>query len=276
MSVARLVDLAAELPGGRQLSPLLRIAETLLGLTQLNALYARVGGQGLSAPDFCRAVLMELGVEFNFEGEGLLHLGKLRGPVLLVANHPLGGRDALLMHLLLGAARPDYRILANRPLGRVPETRARLILVDSFGGAGAAARNLGPLREAKRWLSQGGLLGVFPAGEVSHWQSRERQITDGPWAPQALRLAQAVGATIISVFFSGQSSAGLRALARVHPTLKTPWLVRELIFGPAKQLKVRVGEPISSHDLPAGSPQEQVDWLRQRTYELSNGFASSL
>jgi putative hemolysin len=266
---APLVDLSRSLPGGRWSRPLARALESLLGLDQVNRLYHRVGGRGQDAQGFCRAVLADLGVQVEVEPQGLERLKALQGPAMVTANHPLGGRDALLMHLVLGAARPDYRVLANSLLGGVPETRDKLILVDPFGGPQAAEANRRGLREAHRWLDQGGMLGVFPAGEVSWWQAHEARVADRPWAPQAIRLAHKAGASLVPLHISGTASGWLQALARIHPALKTPWLARELMGGPARLLHARLGEPIPAHRLPGRRPESQAAWLRDRTYALA-------
>lgn len=264
-----IVDLARELSAGHWARPLMAPLERLLGIPAVNRLYAQVGGRDLEAPVFCRAVLEVLGVETSIEPRGLQRLAELQGPVLVTSNHPLGGRDALLLHLVLGTARSDYRILANRLLGRIPETRAQLILVDPFGGPQAASFNRGGLREALRWLERGGLLGVFPAGEVSFWQPLEGRVADKPWAPQALRLAEATGATVVPLHISGSTSPWLQGLARLHPALKTPCLARELVSGPAKRLEARLGEPIPALRLVGRDPEAKAAWLRDRVYALA-------
>jgi putative hemolysin len=199
----------------------------------------------------------------------LERLAAVKGPALVLANHPLGGREALFLHLILGAARPDYRILANQLIGQVPEVREKLILVDPFGGSSAAQANRLGMRHALRWLSQGGLLGLFPSGELSYWQRDERRVADPPWAAQASRMVRLSGATVVPLHFSGQSSAWLRALARIHPALKTPWLVRELMQGPARALEARLGLPLPAHALPALDDRALAGWLRGRCYALA-------
>lgn len=267
-AVGARLDLRAALPlplRGGLAAPVL---EQLLGLRAVQRLYERQRSGDPSAPAFSRRLLADLGVEAELEQGGLQALRGLAGPVIVLANHPLGGREALLMNVVLGALRGDYRIVANQVIGLVPEMRSSLILVDPYGGAAAARANVAAMRQALAWLKGGGLLGLFPAGEVSYWQSGEGRVADKAWAPQCARLIRLSGATVVPLHFSGRSSAWLRALARLHPSLKTPFLVRELLHGPARHLRARMGRPLPAAALPPLDDTALAAWLRGRCYAL--------
>ena len=77
------------------------------------------------------------------------------GPVLIVANHPFGGADGLLLGDLLTRVRPDVRIMGNYLLNEVHEMRDYIISVDPFGGDDAAKANVGPMRQCLKWMRQG-------------------------------------------------------------------------------------------------------------------------
>src|SRR5580698_5720111 len=91
------------------------------------------------------------------------------GPVVVVANHPYGVLDGALLMVLLTRVRPDVKVLTNSLLADVPELRKHCIFVDPFQTDRSVASNRRPLREALAWLRQGGMLAIFPAGEVSQW-----------------------------------------------------------------------------------------------------------
>jgi putative hemolysin len=262
------LDVQAALPPslrGPWAAPLLLKA---LGLSRVQRIYDQKRAGDPAPAAFCRRMLEGLGVEAELDEAELERVRQVQGPLLVTANHPLGGREALLLAVVLGALRPDFRILANPVIGLVPEMRESLILVDPFGGPAAARANIAALRKALAWLKGGGLLGIFPSGEVSYWQAGEGRIADKAWAPQAARLLRLSGATVLPLHFSGTSSAWLRGLARVHPSLKTPFLVRELLHGPARQLRARFGRPVPASALPALDDAALAAWLRERCYQL--------
>ena len=260
----------ADLSGGRACAaPLARAAEWALGLDAVNGCYGRIGGRGLGVGAFSEAALQDLGVSVDIQPQDLERLRGVRGPCLVLANHPLGGRDALALLHLLSQARSDFRLMANRLLGAIPEVAPSLILVDPFGRQGSAAFNLGPMRQARQWLSQGGLLGLFPAGEVSLWQGQEGRVADKAWSSQAVRLARASGATLLPLHISGATSHWLQALARVHPLLKTPFLAREMMHGPARALRLTLGRPLPASALPhPQDPGAAAAWMRRQAYLL--------
>jgi hypothetical protein len=246
------------------------VVESALGFARINQMYARVGGRGLSAAEFCQAGLEDFGVQWSVDAAGMERLRSVTGPCVVVANHPLGGREAMALNCLLGQARSDYRVLSNFIIGEVPEVRPRLILVDPYETAAAARANVRALRECLRWLEEGGLLGLFPAGEVSYWQAQEGRIADKPWAAQALRLALKARATIVPLHFSGHNSALFNAVARLNPAWKVPLLVRQLAFGPCRVLRATLGQPLPFQSLPwRDDPLRLAAWLREQVYALA-------
>jgi putative hemolysin len=46
------------------------------------------------------------------------------GPLVVVANHPFGGLEGLILGSLLLGARPDTKLMANYLLARIPQLRA--------------------------------------------------------------------------------------------------------------------------------------------------------
>ena len=100
------------------------------------------------------------------------------GPVVIVANHPFGLADPLILGALLSKVRSDMKFLANSLLTSVEELRHLVIPVNPFGGPESVRENYAGLRDSLRWLRNGGVLVVFPAGEVSAFQFPEAKIAD--------------------------------------------------------------------------------------------------
>lgn len=250
---------------GRRLISLARPAvERALAIPDLNRIYgeARVSGGDRS---FCDRVLAALGVDYQAPEEDLRRI-PLRGPIVVVANHPYGGIDGLILLSLLRRARPDVRILGNYLLDRIPEMRQFLFPVDPFGGPGAAAHSFTGLRAAARWLRAGGALAVFPAGEVAHRRFGVGAVVEPEWAPPAVRLALRSGAPVLPVFFAGRNSALFQAAGLLHPRLRTLLLPRELIRLRGKTVQVRIGTPVVPERLAAfADPGEATAYLKIRT-----------
>jgi putative hemolysin len=111
------------------------------------------------------------------------------GPSIVTANHPFGLLDGAILGALLTQVRNDVKILTNFMLAGIPELCQHCIFVDPFGGGDSVARNRPGVRKAMNWLAAGGMLAVFPAGEVSHVRLQDFGIVDPPWNSMVARLA---------------------------------------------------------------------------------------
>ncbi|MGJ3243634.1 MAG: lysophospholipid acyltransferase family protein [Opitutales bacterium] len=273
----RLIDLEAvltkRLPPA--LVPLVRApAERLLAVPALNDIYAGVAADLAEQVDaepwaFWDAGLRLVGAEYRVAEQDLAHIPET-GPVIVVANHPFGGIDGLILGAILARRRPDTRLMANFLLGQMPEIRQHIIPVDPFGTGDSRARNARPLREALACLKQGGLVGVFPAGEVATWRWANRQIVEKAWSSQIGALARRTGATVVPLFFEGRNSALFHLAGLIHDRLRTALLIRELLNKQGGHFEVRIGRPLSPKRLAACADNaEATALMRLKTLVLA-------
>jgi putative hemolysin len=192
------------------------------------------------------------------------------GPVVVVANHPYGVLDGAILTVLLTRVRPDVKVITNFLLADVPELQRHCIFVDPFHSDRSAESNRRALRQALAWLQQGGMLAVFPSGEVSHWQMPAAQIADPEWNDAAVRFIRRSGASALPVYFRGHNGVGFQLLSMFHPRLRTAFLLQEFLQQEGKTVEVRVGSEISSGAVTAiSSDREATEYLRSRTYLLA-------
>jgi putative hemolysin len=243
----------------------------LLHLDHLDALYATIAAH--PGPRFAEQVLKCFEVSVEVEDNDLARL-PARGPAVVVANHPFGLIEGIAAVALLERVRPDVKFLANHLLGAVPEMRERLILVDPFGTADARRANPGGLREALSWLAGGGMLVVFPAGEVAHLDPRRIGIEDPVWHPTAVRLMQRTGAAAVPLHFAGKNSALFHVAGLVHPRLRTALLAHELWNKRGGRVEVRIGHPTPVRQL-AEDTIRATEQLRRRVYWLGRRTAAT-
>ena len=192
------------------------------------------------------------------------------GPVVVVANHPYGMLDGAILTVLLTRVRPDVKVLTNFLLADVPELQRHCIFVDPFQTDRSAESNRRALREALSWLEQGGMLAMFPSGEVSHWQMPAGQIIDPAWNDTAVRLLRKSGAAALPVYFCGNNSVGFQLMGMLHPKLRTAFLLQEFLQQEGKTVEVRIGSAIPADTVEAiGKHREATEYLRWRTYLLA-------
>nr|WP_320113828.1 lysophospholipid acyltransferase family protein [uncultured Desulfuromonas sp.] len=247
--------------------PLWILVEQLLGLRRCQQLYDRVSAEYSELP-FAEQALKTLNVGYQLNSHERARI-PVSGPCILIANHPFGGIEGLILMELLEKQRPDFKVMANALLSRIPQLRDRLINVDPFGGSDAARTNLTPLRQSLNWLKQGGVLVIFPAGEVASRQS-SGEITDPTWSSTLPRLVRRSKAPVLPVFFPGENGALFQWAGRIHPRLRTALLPRMVLNKTGQTLPLRIGNLLSAKKLAAFSSNQALnDYLRLRTYSLN-------
>jgi putative hemolysin len=242
--------------------------ERILRLDELNLVYEGIKAEGPSL-EFLQEALATLGVGYEVSEEDLERVPK-EGPVVVVANHPYGAIEGLVLMALMTEIRPDFKVLANYLLARMPKMRPYLVSVDPFGASTARTRNLGALKEAIAWLKDGGMLGTFPAGAVSHLRWTRPSVKDPKWHDSIARLVQRAETTVLPLFFEGRNGALFQLAGLVHSRLRTALLPRELLNKRHSDIRIRIGSPIPWKKLKRfEDPGELRDYLRFRTYLLA-------
>jgi putative hemolysin len=193
------------------------------------------------------------------------------GPAIVVANHPFGLLDAAILAARLGEVRTDVRFLGNYILGSMPELRNNLILVDPFAKSGTSPLNIAALREALQTLNRGGMVAMFPAGEVAHARALQAEVQDRQWSPSAGWLCRKAGVDVLPIFIQGANGPLFQLAGLLHPLLRTAMLPRELLNKRGREVRVRIGQPVPASKLnQIASDQERADYLRARTQLLAH------
>jgi putative hemolysin len=149
--------------------------EHVLAFPRLNKAYADIAHMTDNRP-FPDKALEQLNVSYDLDKEDLARLQKATGPVIVVANHPFGGIEGIILASVL---RPALRrkVAANSLLNCIPEMRDLLIPVNPKGIQ--RSERIGTNQDCIQWVRNGGMLVVFLAGEVSPLMSERRDYRSG-------------------------------------------------------------------------------------------------
>jgi putative hemolysin len=250
------------------------VIETALGHRRLKSVYRELGQAGPEKSVTGR-LLQNLEICTEMSTEDVNRIPQT-GPVLVVANHPFGLLDGAVLADVLRSIRKDVKMLANARLAEIAELRDLLIPVDVLSGRSATRRNSVGIRAAVEVLTGGGVLVVFPAGEVSHFQWRQQAVADSSWHSSVAAILRIAGrrgaaAAVVPIYVCGSNSLGFQAAGAVHPRLRTLLLPRELLNKRGRRVEVRVGSPLTAEKLMGlATDQERIDYLRWRTYLLAS------
>ena len=220
--------------------------------------------------DFWQVMVERYGLDLRVVG-GSLDLIPREGPLILIANHPYGILDGLMMGHILSLVRGDFRIMAHRVF-RKAEDIERVILPISFDETKEAlARNIATRKTALSYLGQGGAIGIFPGGTVSTAAKPFGQPMDPGWRSFTARMIAKSDATVVPVFFDGHNSRLFQLMSHLHSTLRMGLLIKEFRARVNSPVDVVVGQPIPRAELDgyAGDARAMMAFLRETTYGLS-------
>lgn len=243
----------------------------ILRLKSLNQLYDRY--HHLQGLEFVDAILKDLNIEVDISSYDIKRLPK-RGPFIIVANHPLGAIDGLIMLKILLSYNRDAKILANFILKNIQPIADCVCAVNPFETRKQAHNSSTGLKQALAQLSAQKPLGLFPAGEVSMREAGfYGKINDKPWELGAIKLIKKAQVPVVPVYFHAQNSPLFYWLSAMNGHLRTASLPSEVIRSKGKTIKVRIGHPIAVSEQNEKSDIYQLgQFLRQKTYLLREPF----
>ena len=248
-----------------------KAAYRLLELDEVNRVHHKFHDS--VGPDFSAHVLEEVGIRYQIPPEQLERIPR-EGGFITVSNHHYGSIDGMILSAVVGARRPDYKILTTFFLSLIPSLKDSFIPVDNFSAGGA--RSISGIRAALGHIGDQHPLGLFPAGEVATWQKgrnktslREGKVVeDIPWAENIIKLIRKSGFPVVPIYFEGGNSKSFHVLGRFHPRLRTARLIHEVFNKPGQVVQVRIGHPIPAADIAGMEVPALGRFLRSRTYAL--------
>ncbi len=251
------------IPGSLLAAMTMKIA----GLDKLNELYDRLADY--KGVEFSDKVLEFLEITLNVNTSALENIPK-EGGVVITSNHPFGGLDGLAALSILGKVRKDVKILTNFILSKVPNVSDHFIPINTTYAFGKfTAPTISGLRQAEEHLLKGGLLVIFPAGEVSSWNNQGKVVEDAEWMTYISRQVRRSKCPVIPMYFHGKNSKYFQWLGRISTKLSDLRFTGEIFDKKGKEIKVRIGSVIQHAELEKFQEDKIVaKFLRSRSYML--------
>jgi len=251
----------------------IRLIERITGQPYLKWVYEDNRAHPVPGESFWSAAVRRLELKLDYNKDALAAWPK-EGPLVVVANHPFGVLDGLIICQIVSEVRTDFRVLTNAVLLRAEEVKTFLLPVDFAETEEALKTNLRTRAEAKNHLMKGGCLIVFPAGGVSTtptiWHKRA---IDAEWKNFTARMISQAKAPVAPVFFGGQNSRLFQIASHVSMTLRLSLLFKEVHDRIGTVVQIRVGDLIPYERLATFNDRNSfMDHLKDLTYALGDNL----
>jgi putative hemolysin len=210
-----------------------------------------------------------MGIDVRTPGHEIARI-PATGPVVVVANHPHGLVDGMVLAYLVGKVRTDYKILTRSLLTGIPEIAEFMLPVPFPHEENAREESLAMRAECMAHLKAGGCIVLFPAGRVAHSAGWFGPAVEAEWNPFTAKMVMRSGATVVPIRFPGQNTRAYQIAANTSATLRQSLLLYEIRAALNHPQRPVIGEPVLPEETAAWSrdPRGYLAWLRERTLSL--------
>lgn len=225
-------------------------------------------GVPFGAPFWSKAV-RQMGIRIDTPDSEIALIPKT-GPLVVVANHPHGLVDGMIMGEMISRVRPDFKILTRSLLTGIPEIAEFMIPVPFPHEDNARELGLQMRNDTMAHLKAGGAIILFPAGKVAMSETFFGPSIESEWNVFTHKMIQRSGAMILPIRFTGQNSRAFLIANLVSDTVRQGLLLYEIKRALFKPQRPHIGAPIPASELDKweGNPRGFLAWLREHTLGL--------
>ncbi|NSW45052.1 MAG: GNAT family N-acetyltransferase [Bacteroidales bacterium] len=238
---------------------------------QINQFYAE--HEQDNSETFIQAILNKANIRFTFNTQDLNRI-PTQGPFIVIANHPFGGIDGLILYKIFSIQRTDVKIMASHSLRMIKPLKDLILPMDTLNDNDPKEYRIKGSKTAFQHLNEGGCIILFPAGEVASFQHHHKMVTDHQWQYNAIKFIKKANVPVIPVFISEIAEPWyvkwLPKFIRLHRTHALP---QELFFRNNIQIQCRIGKIIKPELIQSFESISQLGrFLRVKTYALGSAL----
>ena len=221
---------------------------------------------------FWTKAVRHMGISVDTPPEEIARIPKT-GPVVVVANHPHGLVDGMIMAEMISRVRSDFRILTRSLLTGIPEIEEFMIPVPFPHEPNARQLGLEMRELTMAHLKTGGVVILFPAGKVASSETWFGPAVEAEWNVFTHKMIRGSGAMILPIHFPGQNSRAYQIANKLAATVRQGLLLYEIKRALFKPQRPHIGLAIAAEELDKwpGNPRGFLAWLREHTLSLGSG-----
>jgi len=244
--------------------------EKISGRKKLEKLYQQYDEENTEPHLFWTDVKNLLKLKVNVRSKKKLSIPK-KGPLIIIANHPFGIIDGIILASLVSEVRTDFKIITHEILRFTEASQQFILPVDFSSGKKALKNNVKTGRDAKKFLEQGGVIILFPAGGVATAKKINLPAIDAEWGNLLGSLVLKTNANILPIFFDGKNGILFHLFASKFKsqTLKYSSYLHETKRKIGKTINIFCGEVILNKNLRLIEDKKKITlMLRDITMSL--------
>jgi putative hemolysin len=225
-------------------------------------------------PPFWPAAIEQMGIRIDTPPDEIARI-PAKGPLVVVANHPHGLVDGMVMAEMINRVRSDFKILTRSLLTGIPEIEQFMIPVPFPHEENSRELGLQMRAESMAHLKDGGVIILFPAGKVASSGTWFGPAIEPEWNPFTHKMIMRSGAAVLPIRFTGQNTRFYQIANKLSATLRQSLLLYEIRKALFKPQRPFIGEPIEPEELKpwADNPRSFLAWLRAHTLALGTEAA---
>ena len=219
---------------------------------------------------FWRGALNVMGIDLLTPEDQLAHI-PTEGPVVVVANHPHGMVDGMILAELIGRVRTDYRILTRSVLTGLDEAATSFMIPVPFPHDPDAQRKMVEMRgRAMDHLGEGGVVALFPSGVVMSSDTLFGPAQEREWNVFTAKMIRRSGARVVPIYFPGHNSRAYQIANKLSPVLRQGLLLHEIVRSCNRPQAPVIGPALNDDQMARleTDPRGFMAWLRDHTLAL--------
>ncbi|MDO4695215.1 lysophospholipid acyltransferase family protein [Porphyromonas sp.] len=216
-------------------------------------------------------------VSYRIHGEEKIEQMKKSGAFIAVANHPFGGLDGLMLIDVVGKARPDFKVVANRFLTYIKALEDSFIPVVPRQNKSSynhnATENVNSIKMISAHIKEGKPIGIFPAGGIANSKFGQEKGNEQLWQMSSIRMVRSAEVPVYPIYFEGENSKAYYYLNRISYMLSVLKIPSELFNKKGKEIGVYIGDPILPEEIQRYKNNSDLrDFLMDKTLNLPSKY----
>ena len=253
---------------------IIKTIESVTGKRKLEKLYKNYSKNAGEPVYFWRDILKLMEIKVINKSSNALFVPS-KGPLIVIANHPYGIIDGLILCSLISNYRTDFKIMTHETLMFLPQLSKYILPVDfSENKKQTIKNNIETAKQAKKHLLDNkGALIIFPSGSVSVAKNINSDAKDDDWKIFPAKLIHQTKSDVLPIYFEGKNGLLFHLFASKinNQTLKYSTYIHETRKKIGKKINIYSGRVINYENIKTIKDRSKlINYLKNITYSLKN------